>query len=265
MALPYHKHMRPYEIVAYQWSLHFYDHDGTLKHEEWINTEDAFPNFKFADALYEKLKHSGTILIWSHYEKTVLKEILAQHQFYLDHQPEGIQLMRNETVAWLEKWAGLDEADSWVADMEKMCRKYYFHPYTKGRSSIKPTLPAVINSTASPEIKTLLEEFDEGLNLYKIENGQIADPYESLPSIGVFTGNHTEEEEVEMSYGSDPGDYIVRNGGAAMRAYQDMMYGFARNDLKKKGEIKNLLLKYCKLDTLAMVIIWKCWKEKRPK
>ena len=45
-----------------------------------------------------------------------------------------------------------------------------------------------------------------------------------------------------------------------MRAYQDMMYGFAKNDSAKKDKIKDSLLLYCKLDTLAMVIIWKYWK-----
>jgi hypothetical protein len=40
-----------------------------------------------------------------------------------------------------------------------------------------------------------------------------------------------------------------------------MMYGFAKNDASKKEKIKNSLLQYCKLDTLAMVIIWKYWKS----
>ena len=56
-------------------------------------------------------------------------------------------------------------------------------------------------------------------------------------------------------FGSDD-DYVVKNVGGAMRAYQDMMYGFAKNDDIKKEKIKDRLLLYCKLDTLAMVIIW---------
>ncbi|MFN6038552.1 MAG: DUF2779 domain-containing protein, partial [Bacteroidota bacterium] len=39
MALPYHKGMRPYENVAFQWSCHTLDTStGQLKHNEWINT-----------------------------------------------------------------------------------------------------------------------------------------------------------------------------------------------------------------------------------
>jgi hypothetical protein len=53
--------------------------------------------------------------------------------------------------------------------------------------------------------------------------------------------------------------YEVKEGTAAMRAYQDMLYGFAKNDFAKKESIKHALLSYCKLDTLAMVIIYKHW------
>ena len=39
-------------------------------------------------------------------------------------------------------------------------------------------------------------------------------------------------------------------------AYRDMMYG----DPSQKEKIKRQLLEYCKLDTMAMVIIWEHWK-----
>ena len=54
-------------------------------------------------------------------------------------------------------------------------------------------------------------------------------------------------------------EYEVKEGTGAMRAYQDMLYGFAKNDPIKKESIKNALLTYCKLDTLAMVIIYEHW------
>lgn len=267
MALPYHKNMRPYEIVAYQWSLHYYNNDGILQHDEWINTTDAFPNFKFAESLFNKTKASKTILIWSHYEKTVLKEILNQHVFYKANKVDGVDLMSDAVVEWLEKWASINDEDTWVTDMEKMCKKYYFHPDAKGRSSIKPILPAVLNETTAKETIALLENFSEGLNLFHKENGKVQDPYHYLPKINLdgIKQDFDELEENGSDYlpGGDSSDYIVKNGGAAMRAYQDMMYGFAKEKPSQKDDIKNLLLQYCKLDTLAMVIIWKYWEEKR--
>ncbi len=266
MALPYHKHMRPYEIVAYQWSCHIIEHENAEPvHYEWINTADSFPNFKFVQSLYDCLKNAGTILIWSSYEKTVLKDILLQYEQYAGNSFGGEGIITGNMIDWLVRWRDLEKDDSgWVCDMEKISRKYYYHPYTKGRSSIKPTLPAVLNETKDPGIISWLTNFRDGLNIYKNDNGEVQDPYYSLPKIdfddlGISTTSGDDEEEETFSSGDD---YIVRNGGAAMRAYQDMMYGFAKNDVAKKDRIRDGLLQYCELDTLAMVIIWKYWRSK---
>lgn len=267
MALPYHKHMRPYEIVAYQWSCHIVRSAGAEpEHYEWINTDDSFPNFKFVQSLYECLQYAGTILIWSHYEKTVLKAILKQFNYYFDNGIGGFELMTPDMLNWLAQWRDIEkDDDSWVCDMERLSRKYYYHPGTKGRSSIKPTLPAVLNETKDADIIRWLTDFHKGLNIYQEVDGIVQDPYYSLPKIDFddFGASQTDdEEEAEEEYGSDSDDYIVKNGGAAMRAYQDMMYGLAKNDAAKKEKIKQGLLQYCKLDTLAMLIIWKYWRSR---
>jgi hypothetical protein len=80
-----------------------------------------------------------------------------------------------------------------------------------------------------------------GVNLFKRENGLVVSPYYLLPAA----------KEID--------EYEVKEGTGAMRAYQDMLYGFAKNDPIKKESIKNALLTYCKLDTLAMVIIYEHW------
>ncbi|MEX1203043.1 MAG: DUF2779 domain-containing protein [Ferruginibacter sp.] len=268
MALPYHQHMRPYELVAYQWSCHIVANENTEPvHHEWINTTDEFPNFKFAASLYNLLKDAGTILIWSTYEKTVLKEILLQYEHYQNNGIGDVDLITDQMQLWLLRWRDTDKEDqSWICDMEKLSKKYYFHPYTKGKSSIKPTLPAILNESESADIVSWLTNFGDGLNLYKKEDGIVQDPYYSLPKIDFddlgFPPSDDFDDEMNDSTGTDSIDYVVKNGGAAMRAYQDMMYGFAKADDNKKIKIKNSLLQYCKLDTLAMVIIWKYWKSK---
>jgi len=37
------------------------------------------------------------------------------------------------------------------------------------------------------------------------------------------------------------------------------LYGHHRNDMEFRDAQRDLLLQYCKLDTAAMVIIWKHW------
>lgn len=51
----------------------------------------------------------------------------------------------------------------------------------------------------------------------------------------------------------------VREGVGAMRTYQDMLYGPNRGNKEFQKIQREVLLQYCKLDTAAMVIIWKYW------
>jgi hypothetical protein len=235
MALPYHKGMRPYELVAFQWSCHTLDTvSNTLTHKEWINMEDTFPNFAFAESLMSATNDGGEILIWSHHENSVLKEIHAQMEKY--------NYTNTALSQWIEQVVKFTKDDSTeFTDMCKMADKGYFHPFTKARSSIKVILPAVLKNYTNHEIQHLLQNFDFGINLFRRENGEVMSPYKLLPSV----------EEIDA--------YEINEGTAAMRAYQDMLYGFAKNDAVKKQAIKNSLLSYCKLDTLAMVIIYKHW------
>ena len=235
MALPYHKDMRPYENVAFQWSCHTLDkRTGTLTHREWINTGEAFPNFAFAESLMNATNDGGEIMIWSHHENTVLRDIYYQMDDY--------GYTNDALKEWLERAVKFDDEDTTdLTDMCRMAELGYFHPYTKAKTSIKITLPAVLRSYTIPTIQQLLENFEPGVNLFKRENGQVVSPYYLLP------------------VAKEMDEYEVKEGTGAMRAYQDMLYGFAKNDPAKKESIKNALLSYCKLDTLAMVIIYEHW------
>jgi hypothetical protein len=235
MALPYHKGMRPYENVAFQWSCHTLDTvTGQLIHNEWINTAESFPNFAFAESLKNITNDGGEILIWSHHENTILRDIYFQMQKYNYTNPALSE--------WLERVVKFDKHDTTeLSDMCRMADRGYFHPFTKAKTSIKVTLPAVMKSFTDLTIQHLLENFEHEVNLFKRENGEVLSPYYLLPAV----------QEID--------NYEVKEGTGAMRAYQDMLYGFAKNDPVKKEAIKNALLSYCKLDTLAMVIIYKHW------
>jgi hypothetical protein len=98
-----------------------------------------------------------------------------------------------------------------------------------------------LTATNSLRIKSWLSA--ENL-LLADEHGKITNPYDLLPYFEMY--NKSEN---------------VKDGTGAMRAYQDMLYGAdARNETVKQ-EYKNALLKYCKLDTLAMLIIWEHWND----
>jgi hypothetical protein len=56
-------------------------------------------------------------------------------------------------------------------------------------------------------------------------------------------------------------DQSVQEGTGAILAYNEMMYGAAREDAKAKDSWARLLEQYCELDTLAMVLIWEYWRR----
>lgn len=237
-ALPFHKGMKPYEMSAFQWSCHTIPYEGAEPlHTEWLNLEPTFPSFKFAESLMAQIGTTGTVLMWSPHENTTLRNIYKQMDRYKYNNPA--------LKGWLEIIVKLNDKDTGaLVDMAALCLQQYFHPYMKGRTSIKWTLPAVLKSNKSKRTTTWLENFNTNINLLSLDKeNHIEDPYKNLPSIDIL--EHAE---------------TVNEGTGAMRAYEDMLFGKAREDKKLKADYEIALRNYCKLDTLAMLIIWEHWK-----
>jgi hypothetical protein len=134
-----------------------------------------------------------------------------------------------------------DESD--LLDMNDFTVKHYFHPFMKGRTSIKKVLPAVLLENSSVRVERWLQNFKTGISLLSKENNRITDPYKQLPPLALF-------EKAEQ----------LKDGGGAMSAYQDILFGAHKDDQTTIEAYKEGLLNYCKLDTLAMVIIWEHWQ-----
>jgi hypothetical protein len=236
LSIPSHKGESPYSIDAFQWSCHIVDRPGSEpRHEEWINTELEFPNFKFARELMEMVKKNcqGTMLMWSSYENTTLRTIYNQMIERKHNDPE--------LKAWLEKVVKMNKNDTGeFIDMNDITLQHYFHPAMKGKTSIKKTLPAIWNHHPYLHKLSWLKQY------LLIKDGQVQSPYNTL-SVGM-----SEAEKNDA----------VKEGTGAMRAYYEMLYGKGRNNPEENEKIKNALLKYCELDTMAMYIIWRHWLEK---
>ena len=239
VAVPYHAGMRPYEQVAFQWSCHrIREPKAKLEHFEWLNVTDAFPNFQFAEALMEVLGTDGTFLIWSMHENTVLNEIRQQVGKY--------QYRNSSLKEWLDTVVKFDGHSSvHMVDMCDIAKRCYFHPKMKGRLSLKYVLPAIWGTNVS--LHTQFAKYHR-----RTTDGQLVDPYETLPPLPF--GNPEAEEEGET-------DQAITEGTGAMRAYQEMLYGLHRDDGLTKEKWRKLLLQYCELDTVAMVMVWMHWNE----
>jgi hypothetical protein len=179
---------------------------------------------------------TGSVLIWSKYENTQLKAILRVME-ELNHADHDL-------MQWLKSVIIEDKNDTTnrMIDLHDLAKKYYFHPIMGGRTSIKVALPSVLYATKSEQICNWLKDLDL---LEYDSDGHIKNPYKLLP-----------EESIQF------GDtkIKVQDGSGAMRTYQDMVYGLNRDNSEIKEKYKKVLLAYCKLDTLAMIIIFKHWE-----
>jgi hypothetical protein len=235
--VPYHAGMKPYEEVTFQFSCHSLESGDTdLEHFEWINVDDAYPNYEFAQQLHDALGNEGSILVWSHFEQRVMRDVAEQIRRY---KPQ-----MSTFAAWLDNAAKPIDKGGRVLDLMKLCFDHYCHPEMGGRYGIKYVLRAIWRE--STELRD-----DPWFSAYVAHDGagELLDPYQALPEIPF--GAADEDLGVELE--------VVREGVGAMRSYQEMLYGLRRDNAAFKETQRDLLLQYCKLDTLAMVMIWKYW------
>ena len=255
VALPFTKGRYPYETTAFQYSHHQLDADGKLIHTEWISTERVFPNFDFVRALRADLeKDSGTIFRYSHHENSVLNQIAEQLR--LSNEAD-----RDELIAFIHSITHDtgSKREGGERDMVDLCEvvvRFFYDPSMGGSNSIKVVLPAVLRSEelqkkyARPYTEYVQSDnfvgFDFSLINYN-DNGEVGNPYKYLPAIGA--------ESVE---GATDNDDILNNGGLANANYAKLQYDGLTDEEKLK--LKNALLRYCELDTMAMVLIYEYFK-----
>jgi hypothetical protein len=227
--------MQTYEQVAFQWSCHtILEPEAPPIQTEWLDLENTFPNFQFAESLMECLGNRGTILTWATHENSVLRDIYYQMQVYGYVNPQ--------LQTWLSNTAKLGtKGKSNLVDMNALTLNHYFHPLMKGRTSLKCVLPAVWKTNPYLHEIPCFQEY------YREVDGEILSPYDVLSQVQI--GDRIQ---------------VVNEGAGAMLAYQDLMYGENRDHADNqamRSQWKELLYQYCRLDTMAMVIIWKHWQN----
>ena len=264
VALPFTAGRRPYEQVAFQFSHHIYYEDGTIEHQsEFIsNTAGEFPNFIFARGLKKALGNdNGTIFRFATHENSILNAIIVQlNASNEEDKAELIAFLKtitNSTKDSVENWEGVRN----MVDLNKIVKEYYYNPHTKGSNSIKAVLPASLNSSAYLKQKysqpielinlTSTNFYDNHIWL-KLEDNKVVNPYKMLPP--VFEG----WTELELQENLSEMDGIA-DGGAALTAYAKLQYQDMTD--KERVEITEGLLRYCELDTLAMVMIYEHFRE----
>tara|TARA_Y100000991_G_scaffold202017_1_gene175524 strand:+ start:3988 stop:5883 length:1896 start_codon:yes stop_codon:yes gene_type:complete len=251
-ALPFTKGRHPYEQIAFQYSHHIIYSDGKIEHKsEYINAEPGkFPNYDFVRSLKKDLEFdNGSVFKYATHENSILNAIY-------DQLIESDETDKNELIDFIQSVTNKKENNKLIwrgeRDMIDMCdlvKKYFYDSYMKGSNSIKVVLPAVIkicefvNKKYSKKIGEINTTSLNFLNDHVwIQDGNL-DPYSSLP-IPDFSTITKPVGDINK----------LNNGGDALTAYAKIQY--LEMSSQERKIIKESLLKYCELDTLAMVMIY---------
>jgi hypothetical protein len=192
--------------------------------------------------------------MWSHHENTILSAIVRQ--LAEDANPPADAADLSVFLKTLIKNGAREMVDLCV-----MAEKAFFHPDTKGSNSIKQVLPAALkisdllqNTYSKPiygapkGIKSHNFASQPGyIWLEKDLKGNWIDPYALL------------KQDAKNAMVNDDDTSIIADGGAAATAYARLQFETITDEVRE--QIITSLLRYCELDTLAMVMIVQAWEE----
>jgi hypothetical protein len=242
-ALPSAAGCRPYGQVAFQWSCHVIDNPGASpRHVEWLDTENDNPNLGFLESLRKLLGEQGTIYHWADYEVTVTRELADEIR---------ADESKADLVSWIDRnWGrgrGKNETKSErTLDLLEISRGHFYDPAMMGSHSLKKVLPVVWKN---PAIHKLFPKYAQD------QHGQpVKSPYDALPAL---TLQDSKDHALDLSKLDDLD--VVKNGPGAMLAYEHIRYGLAASDQAVRKSMRRQLMRYCELDTAAMVMVWKYW------
>ena len=149
-----------------------------------------------------------------------------------------------------------------MVDLCRLARLAFFHPSTCGSSSIKKVLPAVMQCSeflkehySKPiygSAKGIRSLNFEDWTWWKLDGQLPASPYKLLPPIFIdFPTAVLHKLEAD-------GEEGISEGGAATTAFARLQFDTLIPEERKA--IADALLRYCELDTLAMVMIYQAWR-----
>jgi S1-C subfamily serine protease len=260
-AIPIHRGSRPLDLVAFQFSHHVLHADGHVEHagEFLCTSRGASPNKAFVAALREQLGgDDGAILHYAPHEVSTLRSLAGQlrsRQDEIGNSPELIAFI--DAIAP----AGDREPTRQIIDLCRLVKRFYYAPSMGGSNSIKEVLPAVLRESEFLRRKYSRPIYGAsgGIPSHNFSDmawvdesdGKIRDPYLLLPAIGGGA----------PQVGEGNGKYMktLRCGGAAMQGYADLVL-YDWTDARRRA-VEQALLRYCELDTLAMVFIVEAWRE----
>lgn len=148
-ALPLYIGTSPYKVIPFQWSNHILSEDGSISHEEFLHDGFNDPRVGFARTLLQTLGNKGSVVVYSSFEASRIKELMQ----VLPHLSDDLHELLDRIV-----------------DLLKLVRVHCYHPEFHGSFSIKSVLPALV-----PDLDYSDLEINDG-GLASVAYAEIVDP-----------------------------------------------------------------------------------------
>ncbi len=136
LAVPLWAGTRPYQMFAFQFSLHCLSPEGVLSHHEHLDLSGDEPGRAFAEALLAACPAQGTVYVWNaEFELARIQELAARFA---------------DLRSRLQQIAGR------VVDLLRITEARYYHPAQRGSWKLKrilPTLPGRLDHADLVEVQ----------------------------------------------------------------------------------------------------------------
>ncbi|HEX6982539.1 MAG TPA: DUF2779 domain-containing protein [Balneolaceae bacterium] len=242
-AVPVRSGRSPYHLVIFQFSCHTLQEDGSWSHHQWIDDfESGYVNYE----LIRQLKKvpgitEGTIVQYSNFERHALKTIRRELMEERDKIDDA-----DELILWIEKIIRRRDSSHhqapFMADLSRQVKHFYYNREMENSLSVKDVLRSVMSHS-----EFLKQKYSK--------------PYSSRNFDGIIwwqpDGEHGARNPYELLTEKEAG--AIRRGTEAM-----VVYGKLLSQKLPEDELKHYrqsLLRYCELDTLAMVMIYQHWQQ----
>ena len=122
-AIPRFAGTRTYDQVPFLFSVHTDEEDTTVSHVDYLHEQEDDPRPEITDHLIEALGTSGSICVYSSFERTILNALIK---------------------ALPERANELEAIRSRLFDLLPVIKRTYYHPDLQGSYSLKSVLPVLV-------------------------------------------------------------------------------------------------------------------------
>jgi len=151
-AIPVYPGTRPFEAIAFQWSLHRWQPDGSVRHHEFLADGRRDPRPAVAESLLDVLsRDTAPIVVYSPYERRMLHDLAAR-------VPERAREL-----------AGLRDR---LVDLLPILRSSVYHPAFAGSFSLKSVGPALAPEVRYDDLEDIADGTSAAAAFARIASGE---------------------------------------------------------------------------------------------